>query len=306
MGNLAHSPLDFVTLLIQTAHQMKRILFPTDFSETAKNAFQYALKMADSLQAEILLLHTFDMPIIDGAEIPINFKEIYDTLEVTQMAHFKDHIPDLKQIAETSGMGHIRLTHLLKSGDLTYAMKEAIAEQDISLVVMGTGGTSDNWFDSLFGSQAGEAINALSVPVMSIPADMEYRKIKQIAFTNLYREKDFRALQKLAVIASKYNASIKSLFVKKSFSNVTEEQIKTWQARCADLPVQFFVIPHDDVRETIQDFIHNQHIDLLTMLTEKRGFFEDIFSSSLTQKMAYKIDIPMLALHEEDVISDVK
>jgi nucleotide-binding universal stress UspA family protein len=285
---------------------MKRILFPTDFSETATNAFQYALKMADSLQAEILLLHTFDMPIIDGAEIPINFKEIYDTLEITQMAHFKDHIPELKIIADRVGMGHIKLTHLLKSGDLTYAMKEAIAEQDISLVVMGTGGASKNWFDSLFGSQAGEAINSLTVPVMSIPAEMEYKKIKTIAFTNLYREKDFRALMRLADIASRYNATIKSLFVKKSYSSVTDEQVKIFEARCTALPVQFFVVPHDDVRETINDFIHSQQIDLLTMLTEKRGFFEDIFSSSLTQKIAYKIDIPMLALHEEDIESDVK
>ena len=285
---------------------MKRILFPTDFSETAKNAFQYALKMADSLQAEILLLHTFDMPIIDGAEVPINFKEIYDTLEVTQMSHFKDHIPELKRIADAVGMGHIRLTHLLKSGDLTYAMKEAIAEQEISLVVMGTGGASKNWFDSLFGSQAGEAINALTVPVMSVPSEMEYKKIKTIAFTNLYREKDFRALKRLAEIASRYDATIKSLFVKKSFSDISEEKIKTWEARCADLPVQFFVIPHDNVRETIEDFIESQHIDLLTMLTEKRGFFEDIFSSSLTQQMAYNVEIPMLALHEEDIDSDVK
>lgn len=285
---------------------MKRILFPTDFSETAKNAFRYALKMADSLQAEILLLHTFDMPIIDGAEIPINFKEIYDTLEITQMSHFKDHIPELKRIASVNGMEHIRLTHLLKSGDLTYAMKEAIAEQDISLVVMGTGGASKNWFDSLFGSQTGDAISALPVPVMSIPLEMEYKKIKTIAFTNLYRDKDFRALERLSEIASKYDATILSLFVKKSFSDISDEQIKTWEARCANLPVQFFVIPHDDVRETIEDFIHSRHVDLLTMLTEKRGFFEDIFSSSFTQKMAYKIDIPMLALHEEDLESDVK
>lgn len=279
---------------------MKRILFPTDFSEVAKNAFQYALKLADSFSAEIVLLHTFEMPIIDASEIPLNFKEIYDTLEDSENEHFTTYIPELKEIAESLNLGHIPITHSVKSGDLTLAMKEAITEFGISIVVMGTSGTSKNWFDSLFGSQTGEAINSLSVPVMSIPYQMEYKKIKIIGFTNLYREKDFRALQKLLEIAGKYNASVKSLFVKKPNSNVTTEQIRDFEQRFNNLPVAFFTINNDNIRESIEDFIIIQQIDLLTMLTEKRGFFEDLFSLSLTQKMAYNIQIPMLALHEKD------
>lgn len=278
---------------------MKKILFPTDFSTIANNAFLYALKMADFLEAQIVLLHTFDLPLIDSAEMPINFKEIYDTLEVQQMASFKDHIPNLKVIASNNNLDHIKLSHILKSGDLIYAMNETVVEQNISLVVMGTSGTS-NWFETLLGSNAGEAITMLPVPVLSIPIEAHYNKIKTIAFTTLYREKDFTALKKVMEIASKLNATVKCLYVKKSSSELDEDKIALWEARCKQWPIQFFVIPHDNVRETIQDFLHSQHIDLLTMLTEKRGFFEDLFSSSLTQKLSYKLDIPIMALHEED------
>jgi len=278
---------------------MKKILFPTDFSAIANNAFLYALKMADTLEAEIVLLHTFDLPIIDNAEMPMNFKEIYDTLEVQQMESFKDHIPNLQDIASFNKLGHIKLSHILKSGDLIYAMRETVNEQNISLVVMGTSGTS-NWFETLLGSNAGEAITMLPVPVLSIPIEAHYQKIKTIAFTTLYREKDMTALKRVMDIAEKLNATVKCLYVKKSGSDITDDQISLWEARCSQWPVQFFVIPHDNVRETIQDFLHNQHIDLLTMLTEKRGFFEDLFSTSLAQKLSYKVDIPIMALHEED------
>lgn len=278
---------------------MNKILFPTDFSTIANNAFLYALKMADFLEAEIVLLHTFDLPIIDNAEMPMNFKEIYDTLEVQQMANFKDHIPNLKIIASYNNLEHIKLSHVLKSGDLIYAMNETVVEQNISFVVMGTSGTS-NWFETLLGSNAGEAITMLPVPVLSVPFEAHYQKIKTIAFTTLYREKDFKALEKVMAIASKLDASVKCLYVKKSGSEITEEQILAWEARCSHWPINFFVIPHDDVKETIQDFLHSQHIDLLTMLTEKRGFFEDLFSSSLAQKLAYKLDIPIMALHEQE------
>jgi len=278
---------------------MKKILFPTDFSAIANNAFLYALKMADTLEAEIVLLHTFDLPIIDNAEMPMNFKEIYDTLEVQQMSSFKDHIPNLKEIASLNNLEHIRLSHILKSGDLIYAMKETVVEQNISLVVMGTSGTS-NWFETLLGSNAGEALTMLPVPVLSIPFETKYHKIKTIAFTTLYREKDMTALKRVMDIAEKLNASVKCLYVKKSSSDITDDQIALWEARCKQWPIQFFVIPHNNVRETIEDFLHSQHIDLLTILTEKRGFFEDLFSTSLTQKLSYQLDVPIMALHEED------
>lgn len=87
--------------------------------------------------------------------MPMNFKEIYDTLEVQQMANFKDHIPNLKIIASYNNLEHIKLSHVLKSGDLIYAMNETVVEQNISLVVMGTSRRQIG-SKTLLGSNAGE------------------------------------------------------------------------------------------------------------------------------------------------------
>lgn len=40
--------------------KIKKILFPTDFSEAAEKAFSYALFLADSHNAELILLHVVD------------------------------------------------------------------------------------------------------------------------------------------------------------------------------------------------------------------------------------------------------
>ena len=45
---------------------MKRILFPTDFSEVATNAFIYALEFAKIVEGELVLLHTFELPVFDN------------------------------------------------------------------------------------------------------------------------------------------------------------------------------------------------------------------------------------------------
>ncbi|NBL65078.1 universal stress protein [Flavobacterium sp. NST-5] len=278
---------------------MKRILFPTDFSDTAKNAFLYALNMAEILNAEIILLHTFDIPLINSGEIPINYKEIYDTIELQQTTQFQDHIPELIQIATQNNLQHIPMKHVIKSAGLHIAIEDAVKQNDVALVVIGNSG-SHAWFENWFGSNASDLITSLPVPILTVPKEAHFSAIKNIAFTNLYREKDFQTLERISIIAKKLNATIKSIYVKISSSDITEDDIQMFQNRASHLNVQFFVIPHDDVRETIEDFLATQQIDLLAILTSIRGFFAELFSSSLTQKLSSEIEVPILSLHEED------
>lgn len=278
---------------------MTKILFPTDFSKTAKNAYLYALTMAKAIDAEIVVMHSFLLPLIDESGIPANFKEIFDTLAVQNQERLDEHVLFLNKVARTKGYANIRSSSILKSGDLHAAMEQVVKEQDIKLVVMGTSGTT-GWFESILGSQTGDAIASLDIPVMSIPLGLKFTKIETIGFANMYREKDFVALQKLCTMTAPFHSSIKSIFVKKPHSDVTQEQIDAWESRCTELNVQFFVIPDDDVRETIDDFITSQNIDVLAMLTEKRGFFQELFNSSFTQKLSAKLDIPILAFHEQE------
>ncbi len=41
---------------------IKRILCPIDFSETSQRAFEYAAALAESVGAEVVVLHAFDVP----------------------------------------------------------------------------------------------------------------------------------------------------------------------------------------------------------------------------------------------------
>jgi len=44
---------------------IKRILVPTDFSEPATNALRYAQLLAGLTQAEVKVLHIFNVPVVD-------------------------------------------------------------------------------------------------------------------------------------------------------------------------------------------------------------------------------------------------
>ena len=103
---------------------------------------------------------------------------------------------------------------------------------------------------------------------------------------------------KLLKIAKKMEAKVRCLYVKTGNSDVSEETIKHWETEFAGEPVKFSVIPNDDVKETILDFVLFKDIDMLAMLTYKRNFFVELFKPSLTQKIANQSSIPILAVHE--------
>lgn len=277
---------------------MKKILFPTDFSDVANNAFVHALEFANKVNGELLLLHTFEMPIVDNQFVPENYYTIFDSLQLIQFDLFKDEIPKLRELAEKRNLGHVKLTHKLMDGDLIFAIKRVIEEEKIDFVVMGTSGAT-GWESFFIGSNTGTVLNTVQVPVLSIPIEAQFKKIKTIGFTTRFREKDKFALRQVIQIAKKTSSEVKCLYVKTSDSDVSEETVQEWKTEFENEPVNFSIVNSDLVKETLMDFISHKNIDILAMITHKRNFFSELFSPSLTRKMSSISFVPVLALHEE-------
>lgn len=276
---------------------MKKILFPTDFSEAATNAFTHALEFAKIVNAELILLHTFEIPVYDSQFFPENYAAIYSSIELAKFEMFKDEIPKLKAIAAERNLEDIVIKHRLMDGDLIYNLKNVVAEDNIDFVIMGTNGISD-WTTFFLGSNTNSVISGVEVPVLCVPIDAKFKKIKTIGFTTRYREKDKKELRKVLKIAHKTNAKVRSLYVRTTTSDVSMETIKEWEREFADENVEFLVLPSDEVKETIIDFILFKDIDILTTITHKRSFFESLFDSGFTKKITKEVSIPVLVMHD--------
>ncbi len=276
---------------------MKKILFPTDFSEAADNAFVHALEFAKILNAEIVLLHTFELPVFDNQFFPENYAVLFNSLQLSEFDMFKDEIPKLHAIAEKLNLDHIKMSHRLMDGSLLFNIKKAIEEENIDFIVMGTNGAT-GWEAFFLGSNTGTVLSAVDLPVLSVPLDSKFKKIETIGFTTRYRNKDKQALKEVLKIAKKTHAKVKCLYVKTMDSDVADATIKEWEEEFEGEPILFSIIPTDDVQDTILDFVLFKDIDVLAMLTYKRNFFLELFKPSLTQKFSNRLNIPILAMHE--------
>ena len=274
---------------------MKKILFPTDFSTVATNAFVHALEFAKIVHGELVLLHTFELPIYDNQFFPENYTVIYDSVELAQFDMFKEEIPKLRTIAEERHLDKIKISHRLMDGDLLFNIKKVVKEDKIDFVIMGTSGAT-GWDAFFVGSNTGAVISRIDVPMLCIPLEAKFKKIEIIGFTTRFRSKDKKALKMVLDIAKKTKAKVKCLYVKTGESDVSNDTVAKWEDEFINEPVEFFVINSDEVKETILDFIMYKEIDILTMLTYKRGFFEGIFKPSLTKKIANNFEVPILAI----------
>ena len=279
---------------------MKRILFPTDFSEASKNAFVYALKLADAIKAEVITLHAYELPQLNVGRLPNTIKEVYDNIELENFDDFKGQIPVLRDIAEKYHLGHVKLTNILKHGDIIWTIKNVVKEEHIDYVVMGTKGAT-GLKETFLGSNTGSVITEVDTVVIGVPEQSEFVGINNIVFTTRFREKDLKAIRKLLPLAELFGAKIHCLYIKTKKSDVNPVVIEDWKFLLKDENVIFHTVESEHVKDSILNFIDSYNVDMLAMLNYKRGFFEELFKQSLTQKLSYHVQIPILALHENAV-----
>lgn len=142
---------------------IKKILVPTDFSETSKFAMQYAIEFAKSFNAELEIVHViFDESQIVAFYLPqVTFQNLDQELEESakkQMDDFLASFPDLQGITYTVKM--------LKGTAFLEIINEA-KEANVDLIIIGTHGRS-GIEHVLFGSTAEKVVRKAPCPVFTV------------------------------------------------------------------------------------------------------------------------------------------
>ena len=176
---------------------MKKILYPTDFSETAENAFVFALQIADHLGASIITLHAFDRPDVSEFNLPGVLREVYDSLDLDAFENYEDEIPLLRDIATNNGYYHVPMVHVLEEGAPVSAILRTANKNKADLIVMGATGAGrmENFF---FGTISGKVMEEAHCPVIVVPDEAKFDGIiDHIAVATNFTEEDSKLVEAL-------------------------------------------------------------------------------------------------------------
>lgn len=281
---------------------MKNILFPTDFSQTADNAFVYALQLAKTLGSELHVLHTYAMPIVSGLGVESSevVQQVFENVELTSFERFKEKAAELRKMVENEGMDDVKLSFEFEEGDLILNILNTIEKQNIGLIVMGTNGASG--FDKkIFGSNTLNTIRSIDIPILCVPYSAKYKGISRIGFTTLFREADKEPLREILRIAERFDAQVRCLHVIQDVKyEPVEETAKEWDREFHTERLKFVLIEGtgEPIEEHINNFIRDFNIGFLGIVKRNQSFFERIFSSSLSKKLISNLDVPLLIIKE--------
>ncbi len=276
---------------------MKKILFPTDFSKAAEHAFIYALKIADQFGASVTVLHAYNLINAVDLYAPYNLDELYEQLKESKFENYKDAVKPLKQIAEENGLDHVEQYYVMEEGVVLEAILRIAERDNIDMIVLGTTGAYG--FKEVFkGSVAGELLENAPCKVLAVPEEAVFDGvIDNIGFTTSYKEEEKKALLDLEQWSKTFNAQIHVVNVDLAHTEFYLNRMDELEEEFADHDhLNFSVVEGTDLMEALTNFLEDQQIDILAMVTHKRNFLQELFHYSRAKVLSYHSKTPILSL----------
>ncbi len=270
---------------------MKRILVPTDFSDNADRARDYAINIAELLGAEILLLNTYHLPHA-GATMVVDVQDLARETSETQMKK------QLKYLE--SNHPELDIRSKCVSGLLVDVIKRLAEKEGVDLIVMGTKGTSGA-LENILGSNTSALIGSINVPIITVPADTVINFPEKIIVANDLKESGGdNVFTILKQIVHETKASVDFLFV------VDEEEKtnrKIEHLKAADFDEAFDTNYHpfhfkesDNAEDGILEYLENKDFDLLVVVCHQRNFWQRLVERSVSKSLVKHALIPILIL----------
>lgn len=278
---------------------MKKILITTDFSENAWNSIFTALKLYSEVDCHLYLLHAFESSPLNlmGSTSRQRLGVIYDSLS-------KNSENELEEILSYFAINHKnpkhKFTSLSKPGNLEDTVDNAVNENDIDILIMGTQGATGAK-EVFLGSNTVRVLKKVKkIPILIVPTGYNFQSLKSVIFatdfTAPYRKNELEPVIELSKI---WKSSIEIVHVSVEFIlNEHQESYKeVLKERLSGFDYKFENIPFEiDVSKSIDNYAEHKESSILSLIRHQHTFWEKVIGEAVVKKVAFHSRIPVLFL----------
>lgn len=262
---------------------MSKILVPTDFSTTARNAISFAVRLAMQRKCSLVIFHAIepDAGMQEG--------------EVLHQFSY------LKKELETGFRKKLNIDYVYEHGKLEDVFQKVAKKYKADLLLMGTNGVGKA-MGYTFGSNAYSVVEMSSLPVMVVPPEAEFDGVHKIVLALDFRQ-DFSKLPLLPLLKTSKLLGGEILLlsvIPKEGANVPKAviEIKKFTTLLKDIPHSFHYMYRNDVENAINDFAKLHFADLIMLFPQKHSWFNKLFKKSHTRNMVYQVKTPLMTLQD--------
>ena len=281
-----------------------KILFPIDFSSPSANAFRYAVRLADHIDASIDILHVV-FPEVESVDYPVFVANATETRLESAREQLKMFIDEVLTALKPVLKNEPVVSLDLEIGTAVHCICSAVKRNEIDLIILGSRGENRSGIDKLIGSVAAAVVSKASCPVMVIPGDAQFRAIQNMTYATDVLDSDPFEIWRTQELLKPFSSNIELVHInlkKDGDSKAWEkmEMMKTFFAeRIPSIRVNIHHIFGKSLQTELDEFIKTHDTDLLVMSQVHHGFWDRIFFKSNTKSMALHTRVPLLIQKEE-------
>ncbi len=273
---------------------MKTILVPVDFSQACDNALDYALKFVQKAKFKIHLLNVYDYAFVSTDPyiwVPSSDELIEENLRKLEVIREK--------IQQQFGKQLTVICHC-EPGTVIDTVNEFAERHQVDLIIMGMQG-GGFISEKIMGSTTTSLMRRAVCPVLGIGKDVQYSPVNRIVLATDHQDADYKNILKpLKDLITMFHAHLYVLYivephVKLEAGIVTGAQVMN---ALQEVPYTWHTLAQGEVAYGINQFIEDKAIDIAVIVPRKHSFFYSLFHESNTKKLAFHVNIPLLALHE--------
>jgi len=287
---------------MKMAKFIKKILWPTDFSDEAKEAFLYASAFAEIFKAKIVALHV--IPDISPA--------LYDAALVVKgelakrVAFVKKETQ--KKFDSLKKAKNVEFKTLIKEGNAAKKIIETAEEENVDLIVLGRRGLSS--VEKLFiGSVANQVLRNSSVPLLLTKKKSGKPRFKKILVPTDFSGQEEAERDFAWKLAKGFDSRLTLLhvlelhdyeFTPKVLDEMFDAVLKRLKQRekreKEDIPVSEDVTRAINAAVGIVDYAEAHKVDMVVISTCVQSKLERFFLGSTTEKVISYSHIPVFAI----------
>lgn len=276
---------------------MKNILLPTDFSENALNAIDYAVQLFKHEECTFIILNTYTPLAYNIA----TFADEYTTMMTEEYTRKKSE-KKLTEIKEKLEKKYKNPKHTIETKAsfnlLINEIVDVVKERDIDLIVMGTKGATGAK-EVFLGTNTMYTIKKTNCAVIAVPEDFNYQDPKEILFpTDFKFSMENKYLNLLKSISTVHEARLNILNVYFGASlNETQKTLKAdFEEFFKDSAHTFHTKEYVDLVEAVEQFQIKHKVNFLVMIQNKHTFFENLMFRPVIKQMVFHTNIPFMVI----------
>lgn len=276
-----------------------RILIPTDLSEGSAHAIRYAASLVETLNAELILLHTWTItpPYPEFGEYVAAMDAGYFAAQAAEKT--REFIKGLHNDYPIFG------TPLVHEGFAPETIIGVMKELKPDLTIMGRRALSPAG-RAVLGSITAAVVKKATCPVLIVPEKTPVTALKEVAFATDFHDNDLASLQLLLKIVKPHGSHLRVVHFNTPGPDhgsdpqlfADHEQRIRMHLRYAGL--EFEAVACQNLQEGLDSYMAEKHVQLLALADTRRSRWQLLFEPSVTTHALHHFETPLLVFQARD------